>query len=125
MLFLNQEFYRRYKDMAMKDMVTVLSARRYEMTDESTGELVHGVIVKYVNDWNGLDKQHDKGVTVLKATMPYEAWDTLPALPADCMATFRMSAGRGDKAMLNIDALDFKTGFHANSALMSPNKADK
>lgn len=100
--------------MAMKDMVTVLSARRYEMTDETTGELVHGVIVKYVNDWEGAEKQNDKGVDVLKASMPYESWDTLPPLPAHCMATFRMSVGRGDKAVLNIDALDFKSGFYAD-----------
>lgn len=109
--------------MAMKDMVTVLSARKYQMTDESTGELVQGVIVKYVNDWTGVEKENDNGVVVLKAAMPYESWEMLPALPADCMATFRLSTGRGDKAVLNIDSLEFKKGFYSESALISPNKS--
>lgn len=111
--------------MLMQGIVTVLSARKYSMTDEKTGELVQGVIIKYVNDWEGLQKENGNGVEVLKAGLPYEAWETLPAFPADCMATFRMRSGRGDHAMLDLDSLDFKASFTPHSALVSPNKGDK
>lgn len=108
--------------MLMTGVITVLSARKYSMTDEKTGELVQGVIVKYVSDWAGLQKENGNGVEVLKANMPFESWDTLPAFPADCMASFRMRSGRGDHAMLDLDSLDFKSSFAPHSALVSPNK---
>ena len=32
--------------------VVVLSARRYSMTDDKTGELVQGTKIEYVEDWD-------------------------------------------------------------------------
>ena len=108
--------------MLMQGIVTVLSARRYSMEDETTGELVQGVIVKFVGDWAGLQKENSNGVEVMKGNLPYAAWETLPAFPADCMAQFRMRAGKGDHPVLDFDSLDFKGSFSPRSALVSPNK---
>ena len=61
--------------------VVVLSARRYSMTDEKTGELVQGTKVQYIEDWNDCMEQNKRGVSVLSANFPFKWFDDLPICP--------------------------------------------
>ena len=56
--------------MKLTSDITVLSARRYSMTDDKSGELVQGCKISYVEDWAGQNKQNSSGVSVLSANLP-------------------------------------------------------
>lgn len=40
--------------------VTILSARRYQMADDKTGELIQGTKIAYVEDWDGQTEQNKR-----------------------------------------------------------------
>lgn len=97
--------------MKMTSEICVLCARRYSMTDKETGELVRGVKVSYVEDWQGNVAQNQCGVEILSATMPYEMWDKFQRLPAIYSAEFAMYAGAKGKAMLRAVSMDYVQPF--------------
>ena len=68
--------------MKFTSNVVVLSARRYSMTDEKTGELVQGTKIEYVEDWEPQPQQNKRGLSVLSANFPYELFDRLGDVPA-------------------------------------------
>ena len=91
--------------------VTVLSARRYQMADDKTGELIQGTKIAYVEDWDGQTEQNKRGVPVLSANFPYETFETLGALPAVFSATFTMQEGARGRAVLKLSSLEYKSPF--------------
>ena len=88
--------------MKLTSTICILQARRYQMTDEKTGELVAGVKITYVEDWTGEQRQNSSGVDVLSATMPYDDWERFAQLPALYDAEFKLGAGARGKPMLRI-----------------------
>lgn len=98
--------------MKFTSEVTVLSARRYSMAGEKTGELVQGTKINYVEDWDGQTEQNRRGVPVLSANFPYERFETLGALPAVFRATFVMQEGARGRAVLKLSELEYKSPFN-------------
>ena len=88
--------------------VVVLSARRYSMTDEKTGELVQGTKVQYIEDWNDCMEQNKRGVSVLSANFPFKWFDDLTDLPATYEADFQLAEGARGKPVVRMTALRFK-----------------
>ena len=101
--------------MKFTSEVTVLSARRYSMADEKTGELIQGTKISYVEDWDGQTEQNRRGVPVLSANFPYENFETLGVLPAVFQATFVMQEGARGRAVLKLSALEYKCPFNPSA----------
>ena len=95
--------------MKLTSDITVLSARRYSMTDEKSGELVQGCKISYVEDWAGQNKQNSSGVSVLSANLPYDAFSQFAKLPAIFSADFEITEGARGRAVLRLVACQYKT----------------
>lgn len=91
--------------------VVVLSARRYSMTDEKTGELVQGTKIEYVEDWEPQPEQNKRGLSVLTANFSYEMFETVGALPAVFSADFQLVAGARGKPTVKMGELTYKQPF--------------
>lgn len=91
--------------------VVVLSARRYSMTDDKTGELVQGTKIEYVEDWDPQPQQNKRGLSVLSANFPYETFDRLGDVPAVYSADFRLVAGARGKPTVALTNLSYREPF--------------
>ena len=56
--------------MKFANDVVVLSARRYSMVDDKTGEVVQGCKIQYVEDGEGQLQQNRSGVGGVSANLP-------------------------------------------------------
>ena len=97
--------------MKFTSEVVVLSARRYSMTDEKTGELVQGTKIEYVEDWDPQPQQNKRGLSVLSANFPYELYDSLGDVPAVYSADFQLVAGARGKATVAMTNLHYREPF--------------
>ena len=97
--------------MKFTNDVVVLSARRYSMVDDKTGELVQGCKVQYIEDWEGQLAQNRSGVAVLAATMPYDRFADFQQLPATYSATFQLEEGARGRPQLRMISVEFKAPF--------------
>lgn len=88
--------------MKLTSQICVLNARRYQMTDDKTGEVVAGVKITYIEEWSGELRQNESGVEVLSAIMDYSDWDKFANLPALYDAEFKMSAGSRGRPTLRL-----------------------
>lgn len=95
--------------MKLSSDITVLSARRYSMTDDKTGELVQGCKISYVEDWNGQNKQNSSGVAILSANMPFDHFSQFAKLPAVYSADFELTEGARGRPVLRLVACQYKT----------------
>ena len=91
--------------------VTVLSARRYQMADDKTGELIQGTKIAYVEDWDGQTEQNKRGVPVLSANFPYATFEALGDVPAVYSADFQLVAGARGKAAVSMTNLHYREPF--------------
>lgn len=91
--------------------IVVLSARRYSMTDDKTGELVQGCKVQYVEDWEGQLQQNRSGVAVLSANLPYDRFGDFAQLPATYSASFVLEEGSRGRPQLRLVSVTFKAPF--------------
>ena len=90
--------------------VVVLSARRYSMTDDKTGELVQGTKIEYVEDWDPQPQQNKRGLSVLSANFPYDTYETLGDVPVVYSADFQLVAG-ARKAAVSMTNLHYREPF--------------
>lgn len=93
--------------------VLVLKVSRYSMTDDSTGELVQGTKVTYLQDFDSVEKQNQKGVELALSTMPYEMFEGFSALPAWYNAEFEMSADSKGRLSLRPSKMEYAEAFKA------------
>lgn len=97
--------------MKFTNDVVVLSARRYSMVDDKTGEVVQGCKIQYVEDWEGQLQQNRSGVAVLSANLPYDRFGDFAKLPATYSATFQLEEGARGRPQLRMISVEFKTPF--------------
>lgn len=65
----------------------VLSAQRYRIEDDKTGEVIEGIKLGYVESLEGVQRENFAGLPVLYITRPYEEWPMYEGegiLPAVC-----------------------------------------
>ena len=91
--------------------VVVLSARRYSMTDEKTGEVVQGTKIEYVEDWDPQPQQNKRGLNVLSANFPYATFEALGDVPAVYSADFQLVAGARGRAAGSMTNLHYREPF--------------
>lgn len=91
--------------------VVVLSARRYSMTDEKTGEVVQGTKIEYVEDWDPQPQQNKRGLNVLSANFPYATFEALGDVPAVYSADFQLVAGARGRAAVSMTNLYYREPF--------------
>lgn len=97
--------------MKLTSQITVLAARRYNMTDDKTGELVQGIKLTYVESWDGSVSQNSSGLELLSATMGYDEWNAFMQLPAMFDAEFVLTAGSRGRPTLKITSLQYVQPF--------------
>ena len=87
--------------------ILVLSADKWSMTDENTGEVLSGITVFAVNKYRD-DTSSGKGLKPVKMNLPATMWNQLKdiELPALCDAEFAMIPIAGGKAGLSIVELN-------------------
>lgn len=91
--------------------VVVLSARRYSMTDDKTGEVVQGTKIEYVEDWDPQPQQNKRGLNVLSANFPYATFEALGDVPAVYSADFQLVAGARGRAAVSMTNLHYREPF--------------
>ncbi len=97
--------------MKIKSEIVVLNARRYAMKDESTGELVQGTKISYIEDWSSQIKQNSTGVSVLSANLAYDDFGKFSKVPAVFDAEFQLTEGARGRAVLRLTSCNFKAPF--------------
>ena len=97
--------------MKFTNDIVVLSARRYSMVDEKTGEVVQGCKIQYVEDWTGQLQQNRSGVAVLSANLPYDRFADFANLPATCSATFILEEGARGRPQLRMTTVEVGAPF--------------
>lgn len=85
----------------------LLSARRYEFTDEKTGRPVEGVSLTYLT--GEVEKTDDqRGMFPLSITAPVESFAALQVVPGIYDMDFKQRPGKGGKPTLQCVSLRFK-----------------
>ncbi len=91
---------------AISFKVLILSATRYNMADEKTGEAIMGCKVTYVKDFMPVNAQNKKGVEIMQGILPYEEYDKLLNLPAYFKMEHEVSvSGKGKMSLKPISAV--------------------
>lgn len=87
----------------------ILSADRWEMADENTGEIRRGVSIWYVNDYRD-NTGKAQGMKPTKISAPAEVFEKLiDKLPASASLQYDTRPGREGKAQLVVqDVVDLK-----------------
>ena len=96
--------------MKFANDVVVLSARRYSMVDDKTGEVVQGCKIQYVEDWEG-QLQQNRSTHVLQWGVQRAAFGDFAKLPATYSATFQLEEGARGRPQLRMISVEFKTPF--------------
>lgn len=85
----------------------LLSARRYQFTDDKTGRPVEGVSLTYLTgDVDQTDDQ--RGMVPLSIAAPLDVFGSLQAVPGFYDMDFKQRAGKGGKPTLQCVSLRFK-----------------
>lgn len=88
---------------AIKQTVIVLSVSRYQMTNETTGEINEGTTVRFIYSDNMVPSTQDdnlKGYRPGKASLPYADYEKFPEAPAlyNCDVTLKVGSDGAAKA---------------------------
>lgn len=85
------------------DTVLVLSADKWEMTDEKTGVIRNGVTIQYVNDYRENDER-SVGLKPTKAPASLEVFESIRkgGAPALYRLDFRTRPGKESKPTLTV-----------------------
>lgn len=94
----------------MAEKVLVLSADKWAMTDEKTGENRTGLTVNYVNDYRDSDEKSE-GYKPTKISVPAELMEQVfkqfqsAGLPAMCELDFGTRPGKDNKPTVVVNAV--------------------
>lgn len=84
----------------MREVYTIICAKRYDFTNKENGERLRGVTLYYLGA-----KETTKelvGMPVLKSSAPIEFWDDLDEVPGKYQLDFTCRAGADGKPVLKL-----------------------
>ena len=97
----------------IKQDVIVLSVNRYQMTNESTGEVNEGTTVRFIfsDSLNPFQEPDAKGYRPGKASLPYADFDKFPEAPALYNCDLVIKVASDGKAQTLASNFEFIKGF--------------
>lgn len=92
------------------ETVVVLSAQRYSIVDEKTGQVIEGVKLSYLTSFEGALRQNFSGVDIMKVNRPIGEFSLYAGeglLPAVCEFKVRTRSGLKGKAVDDVVAVEY------------------